>query len=146
VRRTRLTDPQQLARWPDWRHHAFLTNRDVPLLTADIDHRDHTQIELVIRDRKDQALEHFLSGVYSANSAWTVIVALAHNLARWVALIGHPNKPVQTAATRRRQLLQIPGRIIRTARRWTLRLPARWPWRQDFLTALQRLRALPPPV
>ena len=26
VRRTQLTDPTQLALWPDWRHHAFLTN------------------------------------------------------------------------------------------------------------------------
>jgi hypothetical protein len=45
--------------WPDWRHHCFATNRTVPLLTADIDHRDHATIELVIRDLKDQALAHF---------------------------------------------------------------------------------------
>ena len=146
VRRTRLADPKQLELWPDWRHHAFLTNRELPLLTADVDHRDHAQIELVIRDLKDQALAHFPSGDYDANSAWTVIAAIAHNLARWVTLIGHPNKTVQTAGTRRRQLLQIPGRIIKTARRWTLRLPARWPWQQDFLTALKRIRALPPPA
>jgi hypothetical protein len=143
VRRTRLTDPSQLQLWPDWRHHAFLTNREIPLLTADVDHRDHAQIELVIRDLKDQALAHFPSGNYSANSAWTVIAALAHNLARWTGLIAHPTRSVQTARTRRRQLLQIPGRIITTARRWTLRLPARWPWAEDFLTALSRIRALP---
>jgi hypothetical protein len=143
VRRTRLTDPEQLALWPDWRHHCFLTNRTVPLLTADIDHRDHAQIEQVIRDLKTQALAHFPSGDYNANSAWTVIAALAHNLARWTSLIAHPNRPVQTATTRRRQLLQIPGRLIRTARRWTLRLPARWPWAQDFIDALTTIRALP---
>lgn len=143
VRRTRLTDPEQLALWPDWRHHCFLTNRQVPLLTADIDHRDHAQIELVIRDLKDQALAHFPSGIYPANSAWTVIAAIAHNLARWASLIAHPNRPVQTAATRRRQLLQIPGRIVTTARRWILRLPARWPWARDFLHALTQIRALP---
>ena len=28
VRRTRLTDTQQLKLWPDWRHHAFLTDLD----------------------------------------------------------------------------------------------------------------------
>jgi Transposase DDE domain group 1 len=27
VRRSRLTDPHQLALWPDWRHHAFVTQR-----------------------------------------------------------------------------------------------------------------------
>jgi hypothetical protein len=143
VRRTRLTDPEQLALWPDWRHHAFLTNRQVPLLTADIDHRDHAQIELVIRDLKDQALAHFPSGHMHANSAWTVIAALAHNLARWSTLIGAPNAPVQTARTRRDQLLRVPGRIVRTARRWTLRLPARWPWQSTYLTCLHRIRAIP---
>jgi hypothetical protein len=34
-------------------------------------------------------LAHFPSGNYSANSAWTVIAALAHNLARWTSLIAH---------------------------------------------------------
>jgi hypothetical protein len=142
VRRTRLIgDQAQL--WPDWRHHCFLTNRTVPTLVADADHRDHAEIELVIRDLKDQALAHFPSGQMHANSAWTVIAALAHNLARWSTLIGLPDRPVQTARTRRRQLLQIPGRLVHTARQWTLRLPARWPWRTDFLTVLSTLRALP---
>jgi hypothetical protein len=143
VRRTRLTDPKQIALWPDWRYHCFITNREVPLRTADIDHRDHAQIEQVIRDLKAQALAHFPSGIYSANSAWTVIGALAHNLARWSSLIAHPSRTVQTAHTRRRQLLQIPGRLVHSARRWTLRLPARWPWAQDFLAALTKIRALP---
>lgn len=143
VRRTRLTDQRQAQLWPDWRHHAFMTNRSVPLLIADVDHRDHAQIELTIRDLKDQALAHFPSGQMHANSAWTVIAALAHNLARWSTLIGLPHRPVQTARARRRQLLQIPGRLVHTARQWTLRLPARWPWRTDFLTVLDALRALP---
>ena len=69
--------------------------------------------------------------------------AIAHNLARWTSLIAHPNRPVQTAGTRRRQLLQIPGRLVHSARRWTLRLPARWPWAADFLDALTKIRALP---
>jgi hypothetical protein len=143
VRRTRLTDQAQAALWPDWRHHCFLTNRGLPALVADVDHRDHATIELAIRDLKDQALAHFPSGHYNANGAWTVIAALAHNLARWSTLIGLANQPVQTAATRRRRLLQIPGRLVRSSRRWTLRLPARWPWKNDFLTVLDALRALP---
>jgi hypothetical protein len=143
VRRTRLADEHQARLWPDWRHHAFVTNRTVPTLTADIDHRDHAEIELTIRDLKDQALAHFPSGQMHANSAWTVIAALAHNLARWSTLIALPHRPVQTARARRRQLLTIPGRLVHTARQWTLRLPARWPWQTDFLTVLHALRALP---
>ncbi len=142
VRRTRLVGPQAEL-FPNWRHHAFLTNRTVPLLVADTDHRDHASIELVIRDLRDQALRHFPSGQFHANSAWTVIAALAHNLARWTTLIGLPSAPVQSAQTRRRHLLQIPGRLTRTSRRWTLRLPARWPWKTDFTTVLDAIRTLP---
>jgi hypothetical protein len=142
ARRTRLTG-KQADLFPNWRHHAFMTNRTLPALTADIDHRDHATVELAIRDLKDQALAHFPSGHYNANGAWTVIGALAHNLARWTTLIGLPDRPVQTARTRRRQLLQIPGRLVRSSRQWTLRLPARWPWRTDFHIVLDALRALP---
>jgi hypothetical protein len=142
VRRTRLLG-KQAELWPDWRHHCFATNRTVPLLVADIDHRDHATIELVIRDLKDQALAHFPSGHMHANSAWTVIAAIAHNLGRWTAVIGLPHRPLQTARARRRHLLQIPARLTRTSRRWTLRLPARWPWQTDFTTILDAIRALP---
>jgi hypothetical protein len=142
VRRTRLVG-QQADLFPDWRHHCFATNRTVSMLTADIDHRDHATVELAIRDLKDQALRHFPSGQYPANSAWTVIAALAHNLGRWATLIGQPLRPVQTSATRRRHLLQVPGRLARTSRQWTLRMPARWPWQTDFTTILDAIRALP---
>jgi len=142
VRRTRLVGA--LAElWPDWRHHCFATNRTVPTLVADVDHRDHATIELVIRDLKDQALKPFPSGQMHANSAWTVIAALAHNLGRWSTQIGLPDRPVQTARARQRHLLQIPARLTRTSRQWTLRMPARWPWQTDFTTVLDAIRALP---
>jgi len=142
VRRTRLVGAQAEL-WPDWRHHCFATNRTIPTLIADVDHRDHATIELVIRDLKDQALAHFPSGQMHANSAWTAIAALAHNLGRWSTLIGLPDRPVQTARARRRHLLKIPGRLTRTSRQWTLRMPARWPWQTDFTTVLDAIRALP---
>ncbi len=79
-----------------------------------------------------------------ANSAWTVIAAIAHNLGRWTTLIGLPDRPVQTARARRRQLLQIPARLTRTSRQWTHRMPARWPWQTDYRTVLDTIRQLPP--
>jgi hypothetical protein len=142
VRRTRLTGAQAEL-FPDWRHHAFATNRTEALILVEAEHREHAVVELAIRDLKDQALQHFPSGQYSANSAWTVIAALAHNLGRWTSLIGLPNDTTRTAATRRRRLFRIPGRLTRTSRQWTLRMPARWPWQQDFDDALTRIRALP---
>jgi hypothetical protein len=142
VRRTRLLGPQAEL-WPDWRHFAFLTNRTDPLELVESEHRQHAVVELAIRDLKDQALKHFPSGRFTANAAWTVIAALAHNLLRWTTLIGLPGTIIPTARTLRRRLLTVPGRITRTARTVTLRMPARWPWDTDFLAALQRLRAIP---
>jgi hypothetical protein len=126
-----------------WQHFAFLTNRTEPLAVVESEHREHAVVELAIRDLKDQALAHFPSGKFDANSAWCVIAALAHNLGRWTSMIGLPDQVGRTAATRRRRLFQIPGRLTRTARQWTLHLPARWPWQEQFTEALERIRALP---
>jgi Transposase DDE domain group 1 len=142
VRRTRLLGAQAEL-WPDWRHFPFLTNRSEDITLVEAEHRQHAVVELTIRDLKDQALAHFPSGQFNANSAWTVIACLAHNLLRWSALIGLPGETVRAARTFRRRLLQIPGRLTRTGRQWTLHLPARWPWQGDFTRALTRIRALP---
>jgi hypothetical protein len=142
VRRTRLIGAQAEL-WPDWRHHAFLTNRTDALELVEAEHRQHAVVELAIRDLKDQALAHFPSGKFLANAAWTVIAALAHNLLRWTTLIGLPDTVIPTARTLRRRLLTVPGRITRTSRQVTLRMPARWPWERQFLAVLKRLRALP---
>ena len=72
-----------------------------------------------------------------------MIAALAHNLLRWTTLIGLPDTTIPTARNIRRRLLNVPGRITRTARQVTLRMPARWPWETQFLTALERLRGVP---
>ena len=142
IRRTRLIGAQAEL-WPDWRHFPFLTNRTEPLQIVEAEHRQHAVVELTIRDLKDQALAHFPSGQFNANSAWTVIAAIAHNLTRWTTVIGLPGQTIRAARTLRRRLLQIPGRLTRTARQWTLHLPARWPWQDDFTDALTRIRALP---
>jgi Transposase DDE domain group 1 len=126
-----------------WRHFAFITNRSEPIHDVDREHRQHALIELVIRDLKDQALAHFPSGHSSANSAWTVIACLAHNLGRWTNLLGLKDPTPRAARTLRRRLFALPGRLTKTARRWTLHLPAPWPWQHDFIEALTRIRALP---
>jgi Transposase DDE domain group 1 len=142
VRRTRLLGPQAEL-FPDWRHFAFLTNRTEDITTVEAEHRDHAVVEQVISDLKDQALAHFPSGHFTANGAWTVLAALAHNLLRWTQLLGLPNTTVRAARTLRHRLLCIPGRLTSHARGWTLHLPARWPWHGDYISALNAIRALP---
>jgi len=142
VRRSRLLGAQAEL-WPDWRHFCFITNRDEEIALVEAEHRDHAVVEQVIADLKEQALAHFPSGDFHANGAWTVLAALAHNLLRWTQLLGLPETTVRAARTLRRWLLSIPGRLTRHARGWTLHLPARWPWHGDYISALNRIRALP---
>ncbi len=142
IRRTRLVGPQAEL-WPDWRHFAFITNRDEDIALVEAEHREHAVVEQVIADLKDQALAHFPSGQFNANAAWTVLAVLAHNLLRWTQLLGLPDTTVRAARTLRRRLLEIPGRLTRHARGWTLHLPARWPWHGDYISALNRIRVLP---
>ena len=146
VRRTRLTDPAQAQLWPDWRHHAFITNVELGTIAVDEFHRDHATVELAIRDLKEGAgLEHCPSGRFFANAAWLGCAVLAHNLIRWTARLGHvhPHTELTVARTIRSRLLAIPGRLVNHGRRWRLRLPARWPWADSFNTALDRIRSLP---
>ena len=142
VRRTRLVG-RQAALWPDWRHHAFITDRTDELALVEREHRQHATVELAIRDHKDGALRHMPSGDYAANAAWCVIGALAANIARWTQILGLGVLTPQALATLRRRLLVVPGRITHHGRRTRLRLAARWPWREAWLACLTRLRGLP---
>jgi len=143
VRRTRLVGAQAEL-FPDWRHHAFITDRCEPLAEVEADHRRHAQIELAIRDLKEgSGLNHAPSGRFFANAAWLLVSGLAHNLLRWLARLGLGVRGPIVAQTLRRRYLTSPGRITRSARRSTLHLPARWPWRESFTHALVRLRAIP---
>jgi hypothetical protein len=144
VRRVHLhAQDEQTELFAYWRHFAFITNRAEEMHLVDSEHRQHAEVELVIRDLKDQALAHFPSGSFAANSAWAVIGALAHNLGCWTNQLGLTGSVHRRAQTLRRRLFAIAGRLTRSARQWTLHLPARWPWQQDFIEALSKIRALP---
>ena len=143
VRRTQLTGAQATL-WPDWRYHAFVTDRQGSPIELDADHRRHAVCELAIRDLNDGAgLGHCPSGRFLANAAWLVITARAHNLLRWTSRLGLGTSGLVVAKTLRRRLLILPGRLTRSARRWRLHLPTGWPWASEFTHAITRLRALP---
>ena len=168
VRRSRLVGAQAPL-WPDWRHHAFVTNlhqttveadvyhrrhnpdhdtrRDagLPPVEADVYHRRHAACELAIRDLKAGGLAHLPSGRFCANAAWLLCAALAHNLHRWTDLLGNtaPRQRLTTGQTVPTRLFTIPGRLVNHSGRHILRLPARWPWARAYLTTLTNLRNLP---
>jgi hypothetical protein len=147
VRRTRLIDTAQQRLFPDWRHHAFLTDLTGDAVEVDRFHRHHAVVELAIRDLKEGAgLEHVPSGNFHANSAWLQTAVLAHNLIRWTATLGgvRIDDELTVARTLRTRLVAIPGRLVNRAGRTILRLPTRWPWADTFTAALNTLRLLRP--
>lgn len=145
VRRTRLADTAQQALFPDWRHHSFITNRtDLDTVAADRFHRNHAVVELAIRELKDGGAEHIPSGHYPANAAWFACAVIAHNLGRWSVMLGK-HDPINNRTLRVR-IIAVPAVAVNRSRRHTLRLPTRWPWRDDFTTMLTNLRSLPGPA
>jgi hypothetical protein len=142
VRRVKPTPGSQLALFTDYSYHAMITDRIGETLELEADHRRHAVIEDVIRDLKyGVGLNHMPSGRFGANAAWLGLNVIAHNLARWTSRLGL-HETIITTDTLRRHHLRLPGRITRSARRYTLHLPTRWPWREQFNTALARLRSI----
>ena len=110
------------------RHHGVFTNSPLSMLAAEASHRDHAIIEQVIADLKAGPLAHAPSGSFSANSAWTVLAAIAYNLTRAAATLASARHARARPATIRAQLINIPARIANRARRQRLHLPTNWPW------------------
>ena len=112
VRRTRLTDSAQAALWPDWRHHALVTNRDdLNSAAGDAYHRQHATVELAIRDLKaSTGLAHLPSGNFFANAAWLTCAALAHNLYRWITTLAETH-PTGRLRVLRQSSCRVLGRV-----------------------------------
>ena len=145
VRRVKPAPGSQLALFASYSYHGCITDREGDTLDLEADHRRHAEIENAIRDLKyGVGLNHLPSGRFPANAAWLAVQVLAHNMARWTARIGL-GQQVVTTKTLRRRFLSLAGRLTRKARRLTLHLPHRWPWQNQFSSALAQLRALPLP-
>ena len=134
VRRVRDQNPEhqvpdgQGELFPAWRHHAVFTNSPLVMLQAEADHRRHAIIEQVIADLKNGPLAHLPSGRFNANGAWLVLAAIAFNLTRAAGALASRLHSRAATATIRRQLINVPARAVRSARRIHLRLPTNWPW------------------
>ena len=144
VRRVKDMNPHnQSELFTAHRYHAVFTNSPLPTLAAESAHRGHAIVEQVIADLKNGPLAHLPSGHFWANSAWLVCAAIAFNLTRAAGVLGSLFHAKATTGTIRAQLINVPARLARSARRLTLHLPEAWPWQH----AWQRMLAAtgPPP-
>jgi len=132
VRRVKRLNPHHAAGQEGlfdlWRHHAgFVTSR-FEMLQAEARHRGHAVVEQVIADAAGRALAHLPSGIFTANAAWAVLWAIAHNLTRAAGVLAGAVHARASTATIRAHLINVPARLARSARRVTLHLPEHWPW------------------
>jgi hypothetical protein len=150
VRRVRDANPahvvpdEQGELFPAWRYHAVFTDSPLTLLQAEADHRRHAIVEQVIADLKAGPLAHLPSGRFNANGAWLALASMAFNLTRAAGALASPFHAKATTATIRAQLINVPARPARSARRLRLRLPRHWPWAADWLDLFTA--ALGPPA
>ena len=143
VRRVRPTPGSQLALFTTWDYHAFVTNRPGDMLEVEADHRRHAVIEQRIAELKSAGLAHLPSSSFMANAAWLALTVIAHNLGRAVGRLAGHDLEKATTATLQRRVFTVPGRLVTSARRRHLRLPASWPWAEAIRQALQRIQAIP---
>ena len=143
VRRVRPTPGSQLALFTAWDFHAFITDRGLPLAEVEADHRRHAVVEQTIAELKSAGLAHLPSGHFMANAAWLALAVMAHNLGRAVGQLAGPDLERATAATLRRKVFTMPGRLVHSGRQRRLRLPEHWPWADAITQALTAIHAIP---
>jgi hypothetical protein len=167
---TELSDDVDLSRWPEgtrlivrrerphpgaqlsvldcetgYRHTAFITDQDdTDLAALELRHRRRARVEDAIRVANETGMRKMPFAAFAHNQAWLEVSLLAQALLRWAALLCLDGEPALAEPKRVRQrLLHVAGRIVRSGRRVTLRLPRGWPWAKELVAAFGRLRALP---
>ena len=150
IRRERPHPGAQL-RFTDISGHrftAFLTDtRGGQLASLEVRHRSHARVEDRIRAQKATGLRNLPCRGYEQNKAWLELSLAAADLITWAQALcftGEPG-PLRAAAFRYR-ILSMAARLIRTGRRWQLRLDQDWPWATHLAAAFARLRAAPWPA
>jgi hypothetical protein len=128
------------------RYHPVFTDNPAPLVEAEATHRQHAIIEPAIADLKASALAHLPSGSFQANNAWLTLAAITHNLTRATGCAASAFHAKAETTTIREQLIQVPTRIARSARRVILHLPEAWPWEHAWHNLFTTVHAPPRPA
>ena len=153
ARRRRTFDPAQLALALGGQvDHAYayspiVTNLAGSAVAIEAWFRDRARVEERIKDSKlGMALRHLPSGYAAANEVWMWGAFLALTLsAALQALTNHDHLHRAHGKRLRRELIAVPARVVRHARRFIVRL-APGQAGGPLLVAYDRLRGLPSPA
>jgi hypothetical protein len=114
----------------------------------DVLHRQHAVVEDGVRTGKAAGLRGLPSKSWRVNCGWTVTANIAADLQAWCRLLGlYDIDGLRDAEpdTLRHRLWHVPARLVRHARRRTLKISRDWRWKNAFVTCWQRISSLPAP-
>lgn len=113
----------------------------------EVRHRSHARVEDRIRCGKATGLRNLPCRGYQQNKAWLELALTAADLLSWTqALCLDGDLATCEPAALRYRLLHVAARLVRTGRRWHLKIDRDWPWASHLATAFARLRAAPWPA
>jgi hypothetical protein len=123
----------------------IVTNIDDDPVSLEARFRERAQIEERIKDSKlGMALWHLPSGAAEVNAVWMWAALLALNCSAWLqALTGIDTGGRAHGKRLRRELIGVPGRLVRHAGRLLVRVAPRYAYLGQVR---QRLAALPVPA
>ena len=148
VRRERPHPGAQFCVFDDahgYRHTAFITDQaDSDIATLELRHRRRARVEDAIRCGKETGMRALPFAAFGHNRAWFELSLIAQDLLRWTGALCLSGELRLAEPKRIRQrLLHVAGRLVRSGRRTSLRLPRSWPWADALTAAFTQLRALP---
>ncbi|MEU6997392.1 IS1380 family transposase [Nonomuraea sp. NPDC046570] len=117
------------------------------LADLELRHRRRARAEDRIRTAKDTGLRNLPLHDFTQNQIWLEIVTLACELTAWMQMLALHGTDARRYEPKRLRLrlLTVAGRLVHGGRHLHLRIPTRWPWASQIITALARLHALPTP-
>lgn len=130
------------------RFTCFLTDTEGEKITElELRHRQRARVEDWIRCGKETGMRNLPFHDFTANEAWLELSLISQDLLAFAKVLCLTGALAKAEPKRLRQrLFHVAGRIVRSGRRITLRLPRSWPWARALEAAFARLRALPAPL
>ena len=129
----------------EWHYWVLVTN-DGERSADELErwHRAKANLENQIKEAKlGLGLDNLPCQSFHANWAYLLVTLLAFNLLAWLKLLALPEQERTSYAKRLRfRFITVAGTVGRSGRRLVLRLSAGYPLLNDFITTLQRIRAL----
>jgi len=101
-------------------------------------------VELIIKELKgDYPLAKIPTKHFAANEAYFHILLFSYNLINWFKRLCLPKEfQAMTLNTLRTRLLLIPGELVRTDNRPTLKLPVNFLYKEAFEYAIKKIEKL----